>query len=71
MFVATSLTFLIKSESDLTISNGFFLPPQLLLTILLLPNLTLLLLLPDDLWHTSTGRLKVYSYLLDQMEAPH
>ena len=27
--------------------------------------------LPDDLWHTSKGRNKVYNYLLDQMEAPH
>jgi len=26
---------------------------------------------PDDLWHTSSGRAKVYNYLLDQMEAPH
>jgi uncharacterized protein (DUF2384 family) len=26
---------------------------------------------PDDLWHTSKGKNKVYSYLLDQMEAPH
>jgi len=27
--------------------------------------------LPDDLWHTSSGRMRVYNYLLDQMEAPH
>jgi uncharacterized protein (DUF2384 family) len=27
--------------------------------------------IPDDLWHTNSGRNKVYSYLLDQMEAPH
>jgi len=26
---------------------------------------------PDDLWHSSSGRNRVYSYLLDQMEAPH
>jgi len=26
---------------------------------------------PDDLWHTSSGRMKVYNYLLDQMEPPH
>ena len=26
---------------------------------------------PDDLWHTSSGRNRVYNYLLDQMEAPH
>ena len=26
---------------------------------------------PDDLWHTNSGRNRVYSYLLDQMEAPH
>ena len=27
--------------------------------------------IPDDLWHTNSGRNRVYSYLLDQMEAPH
>lgn len=27
--------------------------------------------IPDDLWHTNSGRIKVYNYLLDQMEAPH
>jgi hypothetical protein len=27
--------------------------------------------IPDDLWNTSAGRNQVYSYLLDQMEAPH
>ncbi len=27
--------------------------------------------LPDDLWHTPSGQNRVYSYLLDQMEAPH
>ena len=27
--------------------------------------------IPADLWHTSKGRIKVYNYLLDQMEAPH
>lgn len=26
---------------------------------------------PEDLWNTSKGRNKVYSYLLDQMEPPH
>jgi uncharacterized protein (DUF2384 family) len=26
---------------------------------------------PDDLWHTNKGRIKVYNYLLDQMEPPH
>jgi hypothetical protein len=27
--------------------------------------------IPDDLWHTKSGQIKVYNYLLDQMEAPH
>lgn len=27
--------------------------------------------IPDDLWHTDSGKLKVYNYLLDQMESPH
>ena len=27
--------------------------------------------LPDELWQTSAGRVKVYNYLLDQMESPH
>ena len=27
--------------------------------------------LPDELWQTNAGRVKVYNYLLDQMESPH
>lgn len=27
--------------------------------------------IPDDLWATNSGQNRVYSYLLDQMEAPH
>ena len=27
--------------------------------------------IPDDLWHTTSGRNRVYRYLLDQMEAPY
>jgi uncharacterized protein (DUF2384 family) len=27
--------------------------------------------IPDDLWTTNSGQNRVYSYLLDQMEAPH
>lgn len=27
--------------------------------------------IPDDLWHTSEGRNRVYSYLLNQLEAPY
>lgn len=35
------------------------------------PNKAFEMETPDDLWHTPSGRNKVYSYLLDQMEAPH
>jgi len=35
------------------------------------PNRAFDMQLPDDLWHTNSGRTKVYNYLLDQMEAPH
>ncbi len=35
------------------------------------PNKAFDMQLPDDLWQTNTGRNRVYSYLLDQMEAPH
>ena len=35
------------------------------------PNQAFDMQLPDDLWHTSGGRMKVYNYLLDQMEPPH
>lgn len=35
------------------------------------PNRAFDMEMPDDLWHTSSGRTKVYNYLLDQMEAPH
>jgi uncharacterized protein (DUF2384 family) len=27
--------------------------------------------IPDDLWHTSEGRKRVYTYVLNQLEAPH
>ena len=35
------------------------------------PNKAFDMQLPDDLWQTNAGRNRVYSYLLDQMEAPH
>jgi hypothetical protein len=35
------------------------------------PNKAFDMQLPDEMWHTTSGRNKVYSYLLDQMEAPH
>ena len=35
------------------------------------PNRAFDMQLPDDLWHTSSGRMRVYNYLLDQMESPH
>jgi hypothetical protein len=35
------------------------------------PNKAFEMATPDDLWHTPSGRNHVYSYLLDQMEAPH
>ena len=35
------------------------------------PNRAFDMQLPDDLWHTNSGRIKVYNYLLDQMESPH
>ncbi len=35
------------------------------------PNRAFDMEIPDDLWNTNSGRNRVYSYLLDQMEAPH
>ena len=35
------------------------------------PNRAFDMQLPDDLWHTNSGRTKVYKYLLDQLESPH
>ena len=35
------------------------------------PNKAFDMEIPDDLWHTTSGRTRVYNYLLDQMEAPH
>ena len=35
------------------------------------PNKAFDMQLPDEMWHTTSGRNKVYSYLLDQMETPH
>jgi uncharacterized protein (DUF2384 family) len=35
------------------------------------PNRAFDMQLPDELWHTSGGRMRVYNYLLDQMEPPH
>jgi uncharacterized protein (DUF2384 family) len=35
------------------------------------PNKAFEMQTPDDLWHTKSGQVKVYNYLLDQMEAPH
>ena len=35
------------------------------------PNKAFEMQTPDDLWHTKSGQIKVYNYLLDQMEAPH
>jgi hypothetical protein len=35
------------------------------------PNKAFEMATPDELWQTPSGRNHVYSYLLDQMEAPH
>lgn len=35
------------------------------------PNKAFDMQLPDEMWHTKSGRIKVYNYLLDQMESPH